>query len=69
MPGANPRSPALDLERSTVRRAERLVVALESEDRSPNPEVLRYLNRLSEYLFVLARREAGERAEPASRTD
>ena len=31
-----------------------------------NPEVARYLNRLSDLLFVLARREAGE-SEPSSR--
>ena len=33
-----------------------------------NPEVRRYLNRLSDLIFVLARRQAGE-AEPASRAD
>lgn len=68
VPGATPRSAALDLARSTVRRAERLVVQLNEQDRLPNPEVLRYLNRLSDYLFVLARKEAGETAEPSSRT-
>lgn len=67
VPGATARSAALDLARSTVRRAERLVVSLEEDGRLPNAEVLRYLNRLSDYLFVLARREAGETSEPPSR--
>ncbi|MEX0990722.1 MAG: cob(I)yrinic acid a,c-diamide adenosyltransferase [Actinomycetota bacterium] len=65
VPGTNPVSAALDVARSTVRRAERHAVELEvAED--VNPEVLRYLNRLSDLLFVIARREAGE-SEPASR--
>jgi cob(I)alamin adenosyltransferase len=66
VPGANPASAALDLARSTVRRAERRVVELRATGREINPEVLRYLNRLSDLLFVLARGEAGE-TEPASR--
>jgi cob(I)alamin adenosyltransferase len=66
VPGANPASAAIDLARSIVRRAERKVVALERSDRVVNPEVRRYLNRLSDLLFVLARWQAGE-AEPASR--
>ena len=66
VPGANPASAALDVARSTIRRAERAVVALERAEREVNPEVRRYLNRLSDLLFVLARWEAGE-SEPASR--
>jgi cob(I)alamin adenosyltransferase len=66
VPGANEGSAALDVARSVVRRAERSVVALEREGREVNPEVRRYLNRLSDLLFVLARRQAGE-DEPASR--
>ncbi|MEX0983601.1 MAG: cob(I)yrinic acid a,c-diamide adenosyltransferase [Actinomycetota bacterium] len=67
VPGANPVSAAMDVARGVVRRAERAVVALEGAGRAVNPEVRRYLNRLSDLLFVLARREAGE-SEPASRT-
>jgi cob(I)alamin adenosyltransferase len=67
VPGANPASAALDVARSTIRRAERAVVALERAQRQVNPEVRRYLNRLSDLLFVLARWQAGE-SEPASRT-
>ena len=66
VPGANPGSAALDMARGVVRRAERRVVELERAAREVNPEVRRYLNRLSDLLFVLARRQAGE-AEPASR--
>ena len=65
VPGANPASAALDIARSIVRRAERGVVALERAERAVNAEVGRYLNRLSDLLFVLARRQAGEQ-EPAS---
>ena len=66
VPGANPASAAIDLARAIVRRAERHVVALERADRAVNAEVRRYLNRLSDLLFVVARWQAGE-AEPASR--
>ena len=66
VPGANPASAAIDLARSIVRRAERAVVALERADRAPNPAVRVYLNRLSDLLFVLARRQANE-DEPVSR--
>ena len=66
VPGANEGSAALDLARSVIRRAERQVVALEHEGRDVNPEVRRYLNRLSDLVFVLARRRAGE-DEPTSR--
>ncbi|WP_230169583.1 cob(I)yrinic acid a,c-diamide adenosyltransferase [Roseomonas sp. CECT 9278] len=40
--------------RTVVRRAERLVVALAAEE-EVNPAVVRYLNRLSDHLFVLSR--------------
>lgn len=68
VPGANPGSAALDIARGVVRRAERGVVALEGTGREVNPEVRRYLNRLSDLIFVLARWQAGE-SEPASRAD
>jgi len=65
VPGANPASAAIDVARAVVRRAERAVVALERAQRSVNPEVRRYLNRLSDLLFALARWQAGE-SEPPS---
>lgn len=67
LPGANPVSAAIDLARATVRRAERKAVELRGAGRVLNPEVLRYLNRLGDYLFVLARAAAGA-PEPPSRT-
>ncbi len=66
VPGSDTSSAALDLARGIVRRAERRVVALERAHPDVNPLVRRYLNRLSDLLFVLARRQAGE-DEPASR--
>lgn len=68
VPGANPASAALDTARGIVRRAERRVVDLEGTGREVNPEIRRYLNRLSDLIFVLARWQAGE-SEPASRPD
>jgi cob(I)alamin adenosyltransferase len=67
VPGASPASAAIDLARGVVRRAERRVVGL-LRDLGPggNPEVGRYLNRLSDLLFVMARTHAGA-PEPASR--
>jgi cob(I)alamin adenosyltransferase len=66
VPGANPVSAALDVARSVVRRAERRVVELLDDGAEVNDAVVRYLNRLSDLLFVLARVEAGE-SEPMSR--
>lgn len=66
VPGANPVSAALDVARSVVRRAERRVVEMRDAGAEVNDAVVRYLNRLSDLLFVLARVHAGE-AEPTSR--
>jgi cob(I)alamin adenosyltransferase len=68
VPGSNAASAAIDVARAVVRRSERAVVAMERAQRETNPEVRRYLNRLSDLLFVLARWQAGE-SEPASRSD
>lgn len=68
LPGALASSAGLDLARSTVRRAERQAVALDRAGLVPDPEILRYLNRVSDLLFALARyeeAEAGLRAEPS----
>ena len=61
VPGGSAGSGALDLARSLVRTGERRVVALFESDEQGNPEVLRYLNRASDLLFVLARFEDRER--------
>jgi cob(I)alamin adenosyltransferase len=57
IPGANPSSSALDLARTIIRRGERRAVALREQGILSNPEVLRYLNRLADLVFVLARYE------------
>ena len=54
LPGGSPASAALHLARTIVRRAERDITALMAEE-PVNPAALRYANRLSDHLFVLAR--------------
>ncbi|MGH2754780.1 MAG: cob(I)yrinic acid a,c-diamide adenosyltransferase [Actinomycetota bacterium] len=61
LPGESLGSAGLDLARSIVRRAERLAVAMSREGFLDDPEVLRYLNRVSDLLFALARFEEAER--------
>jgi len=54
LPGGTPAAAHAHLARTAVRRAERRVVAL-SHAEVVNPAVVRYLNRLSDHLFVLGR--------------
>jgi cob(I)alamin adenosyltransferase len=54
LPGGTPKAAAFHLSRTVCRRAERAVVRL-ARDSTVSPPVLRYLNRLSDLLFVLAR--------------
>jgi len=54
LPGGTPKASALHVARTVCRRAERRVIALGSEVDVP-PIVVRYLNRLSDLLFVLSR--------------
>ncbi|HUK11540.1 MAG TPA: cob(I)yrinic acid a,c-diamide adenosyltransferase [Stellaceae bacterium] len=54
LPGGNEIGTALHLARTIVRRAERLAIALAAQE-WVNPEALKYLNRLSDHLFVLSR--------------
>ena len=54
LPGGTPAAAYAHLARTIVRRAERLAVKL-SRDDVVNPDVVRYLNRLSDHLFVMAR--------------
>lgn len=60
VPGAVAGAAALDMARSVLRRAERRVVALMESGEVRNPEVQKYLNRLADLLFTLARFEEGE---------
>ncbi len=57
IPGASSGSSALDLSRSIIRRVERHVVKLKELNYVENHNVLIYLNRLSDLLFVMARYE------------
>src|SRR6184192_92966 len=54
IPGGSKVSAALDFARATCRRAERDIAASRA-DKDFNPEILRYLNRLSDLCWVLAR--------------
>ena len=55
LPGGSPAAAYLHLARTVVRRAERLISELASVE-AINLEALKYLNRLSDHLFVLSRR-------------
>ena len=55
LPGGTPAAAHLHLARTITRRAERLVSELAAQE-PVNPEALKYLNRLSDHLFVLGRR-------------
>ena len=55
LPGGTPASAALDFARATCRRAERQIAAFSVGEEDFNPEILRYLNRLSDLCWVLAR--------------
>src|SRR5207244_7264765 len=61
IPGGTPAGAHLHLARTVCRRAERRAIAVEDG----NPEVVRYLNRLSDLLFILSRAvNVEERGEP-----
>jgi cob(I)alamin adenosyltransferase len=63
IPGGTPVSAALDFARTTCRRAERRIATFSAGEDEFNPEILRYLNRLSDFCWILARY-----AEKRSRT-
>lgn len=56
LPGGSPAAAALHVARTVARRAERLIVHLEeTPGEHVNPSGMRYLNRISDFLFVAAR--------------
>ncbi len=76
IPGASAGSAALDVARTQARTAERRVIELRNEDMLPNVQIMIYLNRLSDLLFMLARYEdrllpmeivTGQRPNPDTR--
>ncbi len=56
LPGGSQSSAFLHLSRSLVRRAERSIIELSDKERV-NPDIIMYVNRLSDFLFVAARFE------------
>ena len=64
MPGGTPLGAALDFARTVCRRAERRVLALREVQPTLNPELIPYLNRLSDLCCIWARR--AESPAPAS---
>ena len=56
LPGGSPAAAALHLARTVARRAERLMIALSDRpDERVNPEAIKYMNRVSDFLFVASR--------------
>ena len=69
VPGESRTSAAIELARTTLRRAERRAVALSRHGFVPGPYLVPYLNRLADLLWVLARavEQAESRRAPPSR--
>lgn len=69
LPGGAPQGATLHLARAVCRRAERRLVALRQDSDAPNELAVEliYLNRLSDFLFVMARVENHRRGQPESR--
>jgi len=59
LPGESLAGAAMDLARTSVRRAERRAVQLANEGGLPDSQVIPYLNRLADLLFVMARAADG----------
>ena len=57
IPGASAGSAAIDVARTQTRAAERRVIELRNEGMLPNTQIMIYINRLSDLLFMLARYE------------
>ena len=55
LPGGSELASRIHLARTVCRRAERATVVLDNEVADLNPEIVKYLNRLSDLFFVLAR--------------
>lgn len=60
VPGDNPLSAALDLARTVVRRAERRCMTYARSGGLKDSEVIRYLNRLADYVYSLVRATESE---------
>ena len=59
LPGGHQSVSFCHVARTVCRRAERLVIALDAQEKA-DPLIVQYLNRLSDYLFVLSRKMTAE---------
>lgn len=66
VPGTTAQEAAIDLARTVVRRAERRAVQVRTSGTPVTDDVLRYLNRLSDLLYVMARQAVDGAEESAS---
>jgi len=57
LPGGSPGSAAIDLSRALVRSSERKIVEFNESGELKNQQIIKYINRLSDLLFVMARLE------------
>lgn len=55
LPGGHPDAARANIVRTVARRCERRVLALRETGADVDPEILKYINRLSDFLFVLSR--------------
>jgi cob(I)alamin adenosyltransferase len=55
LPGGSPAVSFMHIARCVCRRAERCCVTLAQDESGANPLIIKYINRLSDYLFMLAR--------------
>lgn len=55
LPGGHPDAARANIARSVTRRAERRIITLTQAGNAVDPTVMRYINRLSDYLFILSR--------------
>jgi cob(I)alamin adenosyltransferase len=63
LPGGNAAAAYLHVARTVCRRAERLIAELKDKpDEAVTPELLKYINRLSDFLFVAGRYANGKGA-------
>lgn len=66
VPGTTRASAALDLARAVLRRAERHTIVARSQGQMVSDEVVAWLNRAGDLLYVLARHAVGDLEEPPS---
>lgn len=67
-PGANLHAAALDLARTSARRAERHLVGLAGHGKTVRPVLVQYINRLSDLLWLLAREAEQLKANQSGQT-